>query len=54
MPPHYREGHMEQQERVGVVSIHMVIQGPKNFTMFNLKLPKSSEDQLEDGGKGEV
>lgn len=31
--------------------IHTVIQGPKDFTMFNIQLPRSSEGQPEDGGR---
>jgi len=51
MPPHYRQCHREQQERVGVVLIHTVIQGPKNFTKFNIQLLRSSKGQWEDGGR---
>lgn len=31
--------------------IHKVIQGPKNFTKFNIQLPRSSEGQWEGRGR---
>jgi len=31
--------------------IHTVIQGPKNFTKFNIQLLRSSKGQWEDGGR---